>query len=362
MQPFNYFQKFLPYYSDRYLFTLCPKERIEDVVTFIDTYWKKNHAFVVSRTLLDWQYYNTKADCYNIAVAIQKETAEIHAMVGITCTSHFDPAITKPVRWGSLLKIRPDAEPGLGMMVEWYKNESTYACADVGLGESPTAIQLANKTGATTGVADQYYILHPTKRSFCLIDRAEGAPRHNPMAQISTKEFRSYSAEDFVNLEGAVLEAIPYFKSKIYYINRYFNHPIYHYHATGILGLTGSCDGVIFWRTCKARGAKCIRIIDYFGLKGALEGCLRNFNTLLQKWDAEYVDFLCVGMPAKELAQGGFVERHSVSGLIIPNYFEPFVQQNIDVTYSHMGASEAKVIFKGDSDQDRPNLLMQETI
>ena len=104
------FQKYLPYYKDRYDFMLCPKDRIEDVVAFIDTYWKKDHIFVLSRALLDWQHYSPIEDRYEISIAVHKQTGEIHAMVGVTLSSHFDAVIKEPVRWGSLLKIRPDMD------------------------------------------------------------------------------------------------------------------------------------------------------------------------------------------------------------------------------------------------------------
>ena len=50
----------------------------------------------------------------------------------------------------------------------------------------------------------------------------------------------------------------------------------------------------------------------------------------------------------------GFVKK----GLsdIVPNYFEPFLKQNINIDYAFKSKSPY-VIFKGDSDQDRPNLI-----
>ena len=361
MEEKTQFQKFLPYFQDRYDFMLCPTERVEDVVRFIDAYWKKGHAFVKSRKLLDWQHYNPAKDCYNISIAVHRPTGEIHAMVGVTCTSHFDDAISFPVRWGSMLKIRPDVpEPGLGMMVEWYKNEIMPACAEVGFGESPIAIRLAKKTGAHTGVADQYYILNPRKKTFVIADHVREENLHSPEATRSGKRFSPLSEAALESLEGPAADSIPAFKSKRYYGNRFLRHPIYRYHAMQILSPEGDCLGVFFYRICEAEGARCIRIVDYFGVPDALAGCLDCFHNLLEEQDAEYADFLCVGMSESEMAKGGFLERHEQKDVVIPNYFEPFLRENVDVTYSHMGRHDACRIYKGDSDQDRPNVITED--
>jgi hypothetical protein len=42
--------------------------------------------------------------------------------------------------------------------------------------------------------------------------------------------------------------------------------------------------------------------------------------------------------------------------LIIPNYFEPFEQKNVKIELAYK-ADFPYVAFKGDSDQDRPNIL-----
>ena len=42
--------------------------------------------------------------------------------------------------------------------------------------------------------------------------------------------------------------------------------------------------------------------------------------------------------------------------VVIPNYFEPFLQENIVITAAVRNPSDERyVIFKGDSDQDRPS-------
>ena len=43
----------------------CRIDEVDQLVLFIDTYWKKNHIFVLARELLDWQHYNRREKRYN---------------------------------------------------------------------------------------------------------------------------------------------------------------------------------------------------------------------------------------------------------------------------------------------------------
>lgn len=351
------FEKFLPYFASRYTFEVCPKDRVEELVRFIDTYWKKDHIFVKSRRLLDWNHFDEKRDRYNFCIATEEKTGEIHAIVGFTYTSHFDSAITRPISWGCLWKSREDvAQPGVGLMVEWMKDFQFLSCAEVGLGESVKAIQLAKKSGAHTGMMDQYFLANDDLYDFKLLG-GDWTHRRGLVTTGPLRSFRTVGEDDLLHISAELRAEIPCFKSPLYYVNRYLRHPIYAYYASFILDGRGACIGALIWRCCQANGASCLRIVDYFGQPGALIGCKAPFQQLLAERNAEYVDILCAGMSAKEMMLAGFEERRCHPGLIIPNYFEPFCMKNIDVSYSWNGDSAAGKIFKGDSDQDRPNVL-----
>lgn len=355
---YSKYSRYLPYFEDRYTFEICPVDRISDVVQFIDMYWKKDHIFVRSPEFLSWQHYDKKNNHYNFVIAKHKKTEEIHAMVGVTLTSHFDPEIRNPIRWGSMWKIRPDIEePGLGLMVEWKKNEVGNACAEVGFGESKIAIGLAKKLKATTGLAEQFVIINPKKTKFHIASNIDSTNYHVKQTVSSNKVLEDCSLNEYRQLEGPILQTIPFYKSKLYYENRYFQHPIYKYQATKICIGTSDIVGIIFWRKCTHESASCIRIVDYFGYHDALSGCLDSFIDLLEEHDAEFIDFIHVGVPTKIMEESGFINRRDYPSLIIPNFFEPFVQKNIDVTYSYESndPSYVPLIFKGDSDQDRPS-------
>ena len=43
--------------------------------------------------------------------------------------------------------------------------------------------------------------------------------------------------------------------------------------------------------------------------------------------------------------------------IVIPNYFEPFKRENIKLRYAIWPGKKILPIFKGDCDQDRPNVI-----
>ena len=351
------FKKFLPYFQDRYMFQICPIDRVNDLMIFIDTYWKKGHILARSSDFLKWQHYNKTDNKYNFILAIYKQTNEIHAIFGYTLSSHFDDNIKEPIFWGNIWKNREDInEPGLGMMVYWLTYDIYCNVGRSGLGLSKNAVRQA-RGYVKTGLSDQYYILHPYKKEFKIALNIHASERYNLNAVVSNKIFVSCPAILFNEIVDPIVDSIPRHKSKMYYVNRFYNHPIYTYHVYVINNISGGIMGVIFCRICEFDNARCLRIVDYFGKDGALIGCLNAFLNLLIENDAEYIDFICVNMPSIEMETSGFINRRKIIDVIIPTYFEPFIRDNIDIYYSidkyHPPFNQR--IFKADSDQDRPS-------
>ena len=99
-----------------------------------------------------------------------------------------------------------------------------------------------------------------------------------------------------------------------------------------------------------------IRFVDYIGERTLISGIGAFLKNLLSETDgAEYIDFYCAGINEEDVYEAGFVEVNEEDGNIIPNYFEPFVQENIDIW---VDSREYNSLFtKADADQDRPNII-----
>ena len=79
---------------------------------------------------------------------------------------------------------------------------------------------------------------------------------------------------------------------------------------------------------------------------------------LLKNTDAEYIDFYSAGIEEDDLAASGFTRCQAGDGVVIPNYFEPFIKKKIEIAYMISTPVGQKYrIVKGDSDQDRPNRI-----
>ena len=66
-----------------YKFKICEKEDLPRLLTFIDTYWKKNHILVRSKEILDFQYYN------------HEQTGELDGIRGWIRVDQYDPALAQ---------------------------------------------------------------------------------------------------------------------------------------------------------------------------------------------------------------------------------------------------------------------------
>ena len=200
------------------------------------------------------------------------------------------------------------------------------------------------------------------KENFQLVDNYFDSPRYNPLASSNAGMKFVNCTETFMFLEGDVLSYIPDYKSKTYYINRYLKHPYYTYHATKIHDEQNNVvSAVFFWRFCEFNGAKCIRVVDFFGNPASLSGQCKNFQRLLIEEDAEFIDFINVGIGHEFFESAGFVNRASTP-IVLANYFEPFMLKNVDVSLRYAWSSTNNLpplFFKGDADQDRPNIIME---
>lgn len=139
-----------------------------------------------------------------------------------------------------------------------------------------------------------------------------------------------------------------------YLRNRYLRHPVYHYFFLGLFSEL-TLKAILVCRECEGNGSKVIRIVDTLGELGGY--IYPSIQKILQTEEYEYVDFLNYGIDKTVFTEMGFKELDFDNDqLILPNYFEPFERRNVKMTVVYK-AKFHYVAFKGDADQDRPNVL-----
>ena len=116
-------------------------------------------------------------------------------------------------------------------------------------------------------------------------------------------------------------------------------------------------SAVLVTRRVVANDSAVLRVVDLDGPSDALAGTYDELCKLLASENAEYIDFYNSGMHAPSLEAAGFIQRDSTSHVIVPNYFEPFEQKNVDLAFAYWTQDRSPYQFvKGDSDQDRPSV------
>lgn len=94
-------------------------------------------------------------------------------------------------------------------------------------------------------------------------------------------------------------------------------------------------------------------IIDHYGRPEDLGKITSALDRLMEEREYEFVDVYSFGIPVEIYEQGGFVRCGADSENIIPNYFHPFVQENITLKMVDPMLAGLRM-FRGDGDQDRP--------
>lgn len=343
------------------------KEDLPLIIDFLDTHWKKNHALVVSQELMDFQHLNPITGGYNFIIAENKLTGKVDALKGFIPTYQYDKELYQQENdtWAAIWKVRKDIKNdevnNLAVYLwEMYFNlPNSRSFASIGL--SNDAIKVHKATKNLVNIVKQYYILSNSVENFKIAKVG-----HNK--KLNKKEIASIGKVtikdnfDIDSLTEESLQAGDYRpkKSIEYLKNRYLYHPMYKYIFWGI-EVAGRLEAIWVLRMVEANGARALRIVDMYGAGAEnIPYLYAQLQGLLSEYEAEYIDCLNYGFDEAVFGKMGFLKLDPSSDeVIIPDYFEPFEQHNNSLyfTYKLKNKGDRYVIFKGDADQDRPNII-----
>ena len=335
-------------YDERYEFRLATVDDIESIMTFIDTHWRRGHIMATNRAFFEYEFLEANGTV-NFVLAIDREKGTIECLNGFLKASHDKKCMDV---WGSIWKVLDGNMGMLGIELIRRRGELAGCRYDLDVGNNPkTAVPLLKKLLKRYSVKlDHYFILGERDHfEIARIDHREACEiSHAPYGVVrftSADEVRQRFNFDRYK------ESVPY-KDAWYIEHRFFEHPIYRYEVYGI-----EKDGVVdalFVLRRQFLGDKCvIRLVDYIGEHERLSGIGDFLSGLLLDERCEYVDMYCHGISEDFISAAGFTRLAQDDSNIIPNYFEPFVRENIDIWAD--SASEHSVFMKADADQDRPN-------
>lgn len=318
---------------------------IPDIMRFMDEHWKPGNILTKNREFFEWQFLD--GDKLNMFLGVDDESGKIYGMMGAIVYSRSpNPDIS-----GCTWQVIKSSNPMLGVELSDYlyaQLNGRYACA---AGLSDKAVRLYELLGYTITEMDHYYRL---------VDRedykiARVADKVIPAAEETgyTLE-RIFSVEEMKQIIPEEMLAAQLMSKDYYYIeNRYFKHPIYHYDIWKIVDAEGNSYSVLITRDEKMRDRRVCEIIDHYGRVEDLGRIARALDRLMKENGYEFVDVYSYGIPIEIYEQGGFLRCDKNSENIIPNYFHPFVQENISLRMIKYEFPELR-LFRGDGDQDRP--------
>ena len=322
---------------------------IDAIMSFYKTEWDQNHILANDKEFFCYQHL--VGNRVNFMLAINKETNSIEGAEGFIQYSRELKDIAA-VMWKTRSKA---AMPFLGVEIIKRLKAATECRVYLGCGTNPkTAVPLQrNMLKHKVGKLKHFYQLADINNYKIAIIKENrktdnaSFDRQNKLVEIdciTELENKYYFEQDSLRK--------PY-KDKWYIKNRYFNHPLYKYLIWAVQADNNHFSGLLVAREIEVNSAKVLRIMDYLGDINAFSGLGFEMKSLIKQNKYEYIDIYCKGLNEQILNKAGFVYKTETDENIIPNYFEPFVQENIDIWYTL--SDENTLLFKSDGDQDRPN-------
>lgn len=320
-------------------------DEADSIRRFLRTHWANDFSVAQSRSLFDFLY----ADDDRINVVVALDCDDIVGILGVSPYSR-DNADAFLTLWRSIdTKFNTGIDLLKFAMAQGFRSLSS-------VGTRKEVLVIYKMLGFRTGPMLQHIRVNPTKKQFRILVPGAHVPLPIRQAAPGTRlvEVSDFNA-DFSGF--ARLDPPSPYKSRAYLEHRYFAHPVYRYRAFE-LWRDDAIENYFVTRTVDVDGATALRIVDCLADDAGFVDFAAHLDQLLVAEGHEHVDFYNVNVDSALLSQAGYVERSDIDGMIAPNYFEPFLQENEQKFYVTTLAEPR--LYKGDGDMDRPFRLTKE--
>ncbi len=335
--------------------TLCRTSDLPALQEFLHHNWAPNHILARSMDLMAFQHGSATPDgSYNWLIA--KDNNEILGILGFIPTTKYDQSLTEQMTWLALWKVRSD-RPNTGLGLKLLSHLMRMVGDDpIGvLGINPNHPPIYRALRFDVDELKQYFVTNHSL-SQGLIQSSPG--RSLPTPKPGNAEFKLLTLD---TLHETVLDPVADFrhaplKTPLYLANRYLHHPIYLYHLYQI-NLDGKTKGILVTRVARYQEHKALRIVDFVGDPSIFSSLGTAVQAALEFHQCEYADLWQYGLNESHLSMSGFELVPSDNSVIVPSYFEPFAAKNVRIQFAVKNvAKDILLIFRGDGDQDRPNV------
>lgn len=323
-----------------------------DILEFIDMHWQKGHIFVQWPELFD--EYHKNGDKLNYVIAIDEETRKIYGVCGFIYANHEE----KPDVWLALWKVIPSGIPSLGMDIVRYLHNKLNCNILACCGIKKEVKRLYEFLGYKTGTLRHYYKLNDSARYS--ISNIHNIPKkidiqgEGKLIEIKTE----IQFQDMINYELKDFHTYSPYRDIDYILKKYFHNISYQYRIWGIQTAGEEIRAIVVTKVVEVNSKKALRIVDFYGNETELSECGKAFDNLLKNENYEYVDFYQYGLSERTMEKLGMILRKEEDENIIPNYFEPYMSQNVNIHF-FTSKMEKFRMFKADGDQERPNCMQR---
>lgn len=336
-------------FDKKYIIRKANKVDIPAIMQFIERHWNSDHIMARDRSFFEYEFLEENGDV-NFILAIDREKQTIESLYGFLKASHDKSHL---YIWGSFMKTLDGNVPLLGAELNRRLCDMAGAIEAIDVGDNPkTSLPLVKKLfRMKTAKMNHFYMLSDIQdfKIAKISDRKKSVITENSDAEIV--KFNNIDEIEKVYDFKSHVEDKPY-KDAWYIDHRFLQHPIYHYDVYGVMDGT-ECKALFVTRMQLYESRSALRIVDYIGDQTYYSSIGSFINARINDGKCEYADFYCLGFENGQIEKAGFVLRTENDPNIIPNYFYPYEQSNVEIYCA--AKSEDVVITKADGDQDRPN-------
>ena len=333
-------------------FKICKKSEYLLLNNFIKKNWPKKTIITKNKYLFEWLYLDKKKKRYNFITSRNKN--KILSCIGFFKNEVIIKKKKKGLIWLSFWLSKKNKYLSSGIDLYYYlvKKYKNHIIGTIGLNQN--TIPIYKSLGFNVGKLNHFYILNPDLKRFFLISHKNSSKRYIKTKDKLFIEINSkvdfYRKSDFKKYEKIYYKNLNYFKSK------YQDNPFYNYNFYVIKNKTSNLAFFI-GRECTYKRNKSLRYVEFFGSEKILKHIKFNLIKLLTINKYEYIDFYNYGINVNLIKSAGFSINNFTKKIVIPNYYEPFVKKNIKINFAYYPPNKKFPMFKGDCDQDRPNII-----
>lgn len=330
-----------------YIIEFAKYEDIDNIMRFIKENWLDTHILANNRDFFEYQYVWGNEVCF--VLSKDKESGQIECILGYIPYGENQDGLRDIylALWKG--KSGKNLFQGMGLLsfLEEKGRCRNLYCAGI----NPKTFSIYKYIGKQIEKMNHYYILN---------EKDDYKVAH-VMNKVSTLYVdKTYDVQLVKDSQALKMDVVNHpefegsYKTREYIDKRYFHHPKYKYLVYEVC-----VDGEIVYvvgREQECNDEKIFRIVELWGKERDLSKVGRFLQDLLVKNDYEYLDCYAYGLSDTCMLNMGFAKVEEQDENIIPNYFEPYVRENV-IIHIFVPKGEATRMFKGDGDQDRPNII-----